>query len=253
MLFELATLDRVPFMDLEAYLPRREDGRLQAPIRVLFDQRRVLPIPDRRHPSDLAFTVDALGSRWEECFSRWQECRNRFAAAFGRNYSQSRSIGVPVEQRFLNIVQAVESYHRAAYPSRTREPVRDFEARVLRVGFWLSDEDRLWLYERLAHANDITLRERIRDLHGSMPASVQVLLGDREAFARSVTRTRNYLTHSSDEVPTGAETEGRGILRLLLRLDATLKLALIAELGLDLDPLLQTSWANRLLTPLRLN
>jgi ApeA N-terminal domain 1 len=252
-LFELATLDRVPFLDVEAYLPRREGGGLQAPVRVLFDQRRVLPLPDRRHPPEFAFTVSSLGSRWEECFSRWQECRTQFAAAFGTNYSQSRSVGVPVEQRFLNLAQAVESYHRAAYPSRTREPAADFEARLVRLGVWLDDDGRRWLFGRLVYANEITLRERIRDLYESMPATVQASLGEREAFARSVTRTRNYLTHGSPESMRGAETEGRGILRLLLRLDAILKLALVSELGLQLDPLLQTSWGHRLLAPLRLN
>lgn len=245
--------NRVPFRDVEGYLPTNGDGRPRAPIAVLFDQRRVLPLPDRRHPSDMAFTVESLGSQWQDCFLRWLDCRKRFGAAFGRNYSQSRSIGVPVEQRFLNLAQALESYHRVASPKRTREPAAEFESRVLRLGLWLSEEERRWLYERLASANDITLRERIRDLHAKMPSRVQTLLGDQEAFARSVTLTRNHLTHSLEESTRGAETDARGILKLLLRLDVILKLAFVLELGLDPGPLLETQWGRRLLAPLTLN
>jgi hypothetical protein len=256
-LVELAVDGAVPLTTLLAFpttvtWPVRTEAGWEIPdeTEILFHQRCPLPPRERRHSGELAFTVAGLGDEWENCLQRWHRANTTFRLTFDHYFSLSRTVGMADEHRFVSIVQALESYHRRAFPDAVREPQRDFKERKRRLAKSVEAGDRRWLLEALQYSNEARLRDRMRALWRMMPEVARKRLGAEDDFAARVTHTRNWLTHGGP--PRGAAVKsGTQMTDLTLQLALVLRVIFILELGLDAEQVLGTAWGDRVLVELR--
>jgi hypothetical protein len=251
-LLELAVDSPVPLLTLLAYPITREpteddDGHWREPdeVQILFRQRSPVPSGERRPTVMLPFTVAGLGERWESCLRQWHQARTRFGPTFDHYFSLNRAESMPIENRFLSTVQALESYHRRAFPEATRESRDAFRERKRR----LAKEDRRWLAETLQWSNELRLRDGMRLLWQLMSHTIRGKLGSEDEFARRVANTRNYLTHYGDSRRAGV-VAGKELVDLTRQLGLVLRAVFLIELGLNVEEILATPWGNRLLARL---
>ncbi len=177
---------------------RAADGRAAAAVEVIFDE------PGPRAPEgvrarDMLFTFDAVRERFPSVIARWltlaQEYRSILNVFFVNHYDRSRF----VDQRFLDLARAAEAYHRKRY-GRSDRAKEDHETRVSEILAVTRDEHREWLAERLEHSDEATLRHRLRQLiqdHDAVMAPFGG--GDRKALINRLVKTRNELTHLTEE------------------------------------------------------
>ena len=218
------------------------DGRNRSPL----SATDYVPSAERKSLQELAFTVESLGEQWESCLRNWQNALGSFGPTLDHYFSLNRSEGMPVEHRFLSLVQALESFHRRRFPEMLREPVADFRARKRRLLAAAPKEERKWLANALQWANELSLRQRVAHLWEMMPESVRQRLGSQHDFSKRVADTRNYLTHFNEQ-RKGAAVMGRDTYDLVVRLSTVLRVVFLLQLGLDAETVLQRPWGNRLL------
>jgi len=176
--------------------------------------------------------------RVSEIFVRWfamerqvRDCLDLyFATIFGRHlYSH---------QTFLFLAQAVEVYHRLNMNFVNQvQSKAEFKRRKNRILESVPDE-RDWLNEKLAHANERTLAQRLDELLGSHSDEVSEFIPDPQEFAEVVKNTRSHFTHYS----TGKERMekialGADLMRLTDRVRSLLEICLLKDFGIAGAPI----------------
>jgi hypothetical protein len=207
----------------------------------------------RRHPVELLFTLYGLGDRFAECIQRWHAGSERYGPTFDMFFTLGPST-LFLEHQFLSLIQALEAYHRRAYPNYALSP-DEHMARRARVAEalardgTLSVEDRRWVESKIRY-NEPSLVERLAQIYDDMPATVRGVLRSREAFSHSLADTRHYMTHWDNEKRAGALT-GVDLLLGAQQLRLVIKAIFLKELGLATEEVIARLQEPRIIARLR--
>lgn len=167
------------------------------------------------------FTCEHLP--FEEVWPRWCEVRERCVRAsdmiLGLRYAPARFI----EGRLLTATGAAEVLHRALGKVHPPVPAEEFAAMRETLLEHTPDRHRKWVREKLR--NDVTLKDRLRDLAELPdPEAIGRLVPDVERWATVTTQARNDLTHegharrqSIDEVIVAVKVTSDVVLMNLLQ------------------------------------
>lgn len=179
--------------------------------------------------SNMLFTMGEIGQDLEMVVRGWyrasDELRDVAGRYFGTRYGQTY-----VDTRFLALAQAVEILHRRQHPGGTR-PKKDFQKLVTEIVLSAPQSSQAWLRDQLCWANELTLRDRLAQLVATMPAVIDPIAQDRQAFIDLLVDTRNYLTHSDQRLASKAATGG-DLYWLNERLGVLIQAGLLIAVGL---------------------
>lgn len=187
---------------------------------------------------EMLFRLDDFNGRSEEFLNNWlnkaELLEPVYNLYFGSLYSQSTFI----EERFLVLAQAVESYHRRAMNRFERSPERQ-EQRITGIldavsSSELSDRVKKWLERKLKYSNEVSLKMRIEDIIKRYGAVLRIIIKDPTVFAQKVADTRNYRTHFSEDLRPKA-AKGAEFVGINQKLKFTLDVCLLSELGFTLE------------------
>lgn len=135
---------------------------------------------------------------FETAISNWFAARSRLGPVVGilhANIGNSREF---VHNNFLNIVQAVEAFHRRILQD-TEELKKDNIALVTRLLDLIENkEDRQWLEGRLAYSYEPNLRVRLKELIGRYKEVLFTEPPTNKKVSRlisNIVEKRNYFTH----------------------------------------------------------
>lgn len=141
-----------------------------------------------------------------------------------------------LEQRFLNLVQALEAYHRRAMPT-TDLPEEEHERRKEEILSAVPDHYQ-WLEGKLWYSNEPGLGKRLKDIIRKYPESAFPITGsnsdERGKFVRKVVDTRNYRTHF-DESLEGRTARGEELYRISEKVKRLMEMSLMGEIGFGDD------------------
>lgn len=145
------------------------------------------------------------------------------------------------ENEFLNLTQAIESYHRRIYGG---EYISDndyrsglYETLIAAIPQDISDDFRSSLQNgKLRYAHEYSLRKRIILLCQHISENLPVkFLNDRNApsvYAERIADTRNYLTHYSPELKEKAITGGKELFEVNNQLGLIISFCFLEQLGI---------------------
>jgi len=170
-----------------------ENGKVE-----LLQQNTGVEQADRRTAAlNMIASFDDLGQDAGRIIRRWFEYHERlepalnlyFAVIFNRVFT------------FLFLAQALEVYHRIN-PSFTGgvQPSAEFRERVSRLISAVAPEEQSWVKEKLQHANEKTLAQRIEEILSTAPNEIDQFIPHRADFAAKVRHTRNYYIHFLTEL-----------------------------------------------------
>ena len=111
-------------------------------------------------------------------------------------------------------------------------PPEEFDSILASVLESTPKERREWLKARLRYANELSLRQRIRELISPFGA----LFGAenaRESFVSAIVNTRNYFTHYDYSIRNEAVTDPIELLDLYSKLEGLLQLHLLELVGFE--------------------
>jgi len=106
------------------------------------------------------------------------------------------------ENRFLNIVQALELYHRSIIED-TDILKKDFQSILDPILTKLSDQQTKWLREKLAYKYEPNLRTRLKFLFRKFPINPLnriIQSNDLTKIIDATVNTRNYYTHYDESL-----------------------------------------------------
>lgn len=131
-----------------------------------------------------------------ECFgdlyAAWRTKREAFGAGFYSYLSTRRDVDLYVENRFINLAQGMESFHRTKHGSV--QPGSALQAKITRIleGVALT-KDKTWLERQLRHAAEPSLEHRLFELFEALPFEIEA--DHLRTFAKTCADIRNDLAH----------------------------------------------------------
>lgn len=209
----LATARPNSILDLVVYSEQKTvngpNGNVELPIEVVF--RTVFHEAEPHKPlfpHDMLFILQDVRDDFSEVIGRWLEVADELDSVCNLFFSVQYKPEMYLEQRFLSMVRAAESYHRRRFSNQ----VLSEEEHRNRVDFILAqtpEKYRNWLAERLQYSNEPSLRRRIKELISVVDEVVSPLVPDRRSFIQKIVDTRHFLTHYDpslrDRAARGAE------------------------------------------------
>jgi hypothetical protein len=138
-----------------------------------------------------------------------------------------------MENRFLNIAFAAESFHRELYDADYMEP-SELESLVQIYIAHTPEEHHEWLSGKLRYANSPSLRRRLQELAKRARPGIQSLIPNRGYWANIVAQVRNDLTHLRSDAE---EFNSDDLYFLSESIYAVVRLCMLLEAGVPLEML----------------
>lgn len=155
-----------------------------------------------------------------------------------------------IENRFLNLANSLESYHRRKINTKKyTESEKD-----LLIQNILSNIEKKYeqdISDKLRYIDEVSLRRRIKDIYDMAP-DIFSKFYIRKDFAHQVTLVRNYYTHLDDKLKP--DVDKINVYRLMDHLEITLIVCLLLEIGFDvqrIDEMLKKRFDYNQLTSLK--
>ena len=111
--------------------------------------------------NQMLFTFSDIRDNAEGMINKWIDSYEQYEHAFNLYFLAQLRPQPSLEVRFLSLTQGLEAYHRESCSDKYMED-DEFETIRRRVIKEFPKQDRNWFGARLNHANELTLRDRIR-------------------------------------------------------------------------------------------
>ncbi|MGA2915832.1 MAG: HEPN domain-containing protein [Sedimentisphaerales bacterium] len=168
-------------------------------------------LPKTIHCNEMIAPLPILKERLNIIFQKWFEKSLLLKPTCDLFFSTFRTKTYQ-DAVFLNLVQAIESYHRrkcsgiyvdkeeyAKYEKLMTEAIPHEMPKDLKESF----------RRRLRYGNEYALRKRIREIFSNVQKSMlELIANNTEKFIEKIVDTRNYLTHYDKELESRSITKG---------------------------------------------
>lgn len=181
-------------------------------------------------PHSMLFSLNEIEKEFEKILKNWFEKSSLLEPVFNQYFSDLHAPDPYMQGRFLNLVQALEAYHRRAL-STTDLPADEHEERVASILDSVPGEHQDWLSGQLYYSNELSLRRRLKELIDRYSFVLNDFI-DKGRFSHDTVSTRNYLIHYDESIKDQAAS-GIEILALIKKLKTLLEISFLHELGFD--------------------
>jgi hypothetical protein len=160
----------------------------------------VFSVDEKRHHREFLFTYLDLENNFEEIICKWFELKNKIEPVTSLLLDGFHNKGKFTENRFLNIVQALETYHRRFRKNEVRSK-EEHKKMVDEIINSVDSSKKVWLQEKLNFSNEPTLHNRLLELLNSFSIeTIDKIISDKEKFIKDTKNSRNYYTHYDESL-----------------------------------------------------
>ena len=176
----------------------------EPPVSVTIKQRFSFQGPPKNlHPLELLLPLNKMGDRAQELIRAWFQKAEPLRPIYNLALAPVYNDALYAEQRFLAIVQGLESYHRKMKGGDVI-PKAEHDARVDAILSAAPEQYKAWLKRRMRNSNEPHLEKRLQLLGDQFPGYVHLLNQRTPNFFGRVATTRNYLTHFDEKNREGS-------------------------------------------------
>lgn len=145
--------------------------------------------------TNMMFSFEQIQNNFENYIKKWFELRETLGIVanlyFGTLYNPQSYIN----EKFFNIVASLESFHRIYRDDKTWSE-EHFEQLKSTIGNAITDnEDREKIMGKIKYANELTLRNRLKQIINEYNFVLTSERGFDNSFIDLVVETRNYYAH----------------------------------------------------------
>lgn len=194
------------------------------------------------HRINMLFTLTDVQEQLESHLCNWIEKAELLKPVYDLFFGTLYNPYLYVQSRFLNLIQAIEAYHRRRYVGKY-QPDEDYrkglyQKLVAAIPSEVDNDFRQSLKDgKLYYANEYSLRKRLLELINMLTSDIRIWFlaykNLKEDFVKKVCDTRNYLTHYDPESPPKAVLQSSELHKLSQQLQIILQLCLLKEMGFD--------------------
>jgi len=228
--------DFLSFVIAESVYPLTVHGmgaNQQVPVEVYYG--RFIEIPKaikKLFPDNILFTFADISDRFAEILKNWIEKVKILEPAYYLYFGTLYNTKMYLEHQFLNLIQALEAYHRQKYNGEYEnyKPIyNEFKKIVDSSNIDRSFKDAL--EERLKYLNEYSLTKRLKELFKKYHIIHDFII-DKDNFIHKVVNTRNYLTHYSGKPQNIAAAEEE-LYNIIQKLKIILQICFLKDLGFN--------------------
>lgn len=185
-------------------------------------------------PPNMLFSLRNIKDNFELYIRNWFNKKEILTPVFNLYFGTLYNTEMYVEQRFLSLIQALESYHRRSKENNEIDP-EQHEKRVNEIIEAVGEQYKEWLKERLSYSNEPKLRIRLNDILNECGRAINIETSrKKKSFINKICDTRNYLTHYDISL-TGRAIEGVELARLCNKLKVIIQFYFLIELGFSFE------------------
>ena len=222
--------------------PLTIEGRIETnpgllPICINYIQPKITKNTSALIPSQMLFTFQDISDRPEKFLRNWFDKASLLEPVYDLYYGIVYYPPTNQENIFLNLIQAIESFHRRIFKGEYI-PKKDYEDKVYDILVKaipaLEGQDlKESLESKLRYGNEFSLRTRLRDILKRYNEIMPGFIPDKKDFINKVVDTRNYYTHYDEDLK-GRAVSDESLYYLTQRLRRLLEICLLRELGFNL-------------------
>jgi len=182
---------------------------------------------------EMLFTLPDVRARFSELIAVWFGRPDALRSLCALYFGTARSPSMYVEQRFLNMFQALESYDRRTF-QLPPEKMQAHKERFDRILAAVDENDRKWLKGKLKFSHEPLAVDRIKNIVETLGASWLLIEKDIELSARLRNRYTHFDPKNDNELPP---IEQRFLImhNLAVRLRTLCELVLLNAMGFPMD------------------
>jgi len=188
------------------------------------------------NPPDMFFIFKDISKSFEIFVRNWFNRSKVLSPVFDLYFSNVYTPEMYVETRFLNAVQAIESYHRR------KETTKEFDItpeehseRMKKIMSSAPIEHMSWLSTKLKYSNEVYLKKRLEEILSFHADIAEIYIGNKNQqtkFINKVVANRHYLTHF-DKDKEAESADGKTLSILIEQLNLIIKSCLLEEIGMS--------------------
>jgi ApeA N-terminal domain 1 len=179
-------------------------------------------------PRIMLFRFEDVRINFVSILSEWFNAYEVINPALALYFSSRLGTHRFLSGRFLSLAQALETYHRRSN-AETLMTSEEFDAVKHCLMNACPKGNATWLEGRLAHANEISLGQRLKRIIEPFKHHFGNS-GARSSLVQKMVVTRNYLTHYDPSNQLEAAS-GRELWLLCMKMEAIFQLHLLVRLG----------------------
>lgn len=200
---------------------------------------------------DILFPFPLIKKDFGKLLSNWYLKSKELKTPFQLYFGILLQTDMPLEFRYLALLQALESYQRLKkinkYMSdRTYEPIKS--ELIKAIPDTVTPDHSAALKARIKYGNEYSLRKRLNIILSSLPKNLEMKITNNDSkFVDKVVTTRNYLTHRDDSDKMNV-LDTKGILHASERLKLLLLILFLLEIEIDerqIEHVISTNWRFR--------
>ncbi len=181
-------------------------------------------------PQIMLFTLKDIILRKRTILRKWFERKETlkpvFDLYFGAIYQE-----MYINNEFLNLMQALESYHRITMKNTELSP-KQHQKRIEAIIKATPHKYQEWLQKKFEHSNEPNLRKRFDQILKSCPSGISTQLGNNKVFINKVVNTRHYWTHFDNKQKVKS-VSNEELCELADKLRLLLQFSLLKEIGFE--------------------
>lgn len=194
-----------------------------------------LKFEEKKHDWEMLFTYNDIKKDFEAIIQKWFYNHELYDSPFNLVLSQYYISQYFLENLFINVAQAAESFHRRLkiiedIPKKNQDD--EFDDKVNRIIESAPDDLKKWVESRISkpkHFYDTRLKYILENF--SNP-ELNKMIGKHPAFIKDVVCSRNYYTHYNSQQEKDA-AKGYQLIQLYKRLRLLLICGFLIESGFE--------------------
>jgi hypothetical protein len=185
-------------------------------------------------PVQMVLPFREIHLKFSKIMQNWFSMSDSLRAVYVNYFSGRYNQFLYLENRFLSIVQSIESYHRLRIGGTKLEP-KQYEVMIKDLLSKASAEQADWISDLSRYGNEKSLRQRLKDIIRIHDSLCKTLIGTAvNDFINGVVDTRNYFTHYDADKKQYAAT-GNELLKISKTLALLVEACMIADIGFTVE------------------
>ncbi len=217
----------------EKHQKQRGDGSLQRRnIQLYYSFINKLDDAKIHSSMDMIFGYRHIKDNFQTIISNWYKKHDSLEPAFNLLVEQFYNHKTFSENTFLNLVQALETFH-AQSNDHTRIPKKEYDEMKESILKVVDKKYHQWLKEQFNFGNHLHLHSRIDEVVTKYSNStISRIILNKDKFIMAVKNSRNYYTHYSSDLKKKA-IKGQELYYLSERIKALLVCSFLIEVGFE--------------------
>jgi hypothetical protein len=150
-------------------------------------------------------TFPDIQNKFQKILNTWFKNFQVLSSSYHLFFETAYQSGLNLENKFLNIVHAIESYHRnnkayqSVYMDKDRYKEEIYSNIIKYIPKELEDDFKSSLKSRVKFGYEYSLRRRIKELFNSNEAFLKSFICCSDDLQKQIVDTRNYYTHYDEK------------------------------------------------------